>query len=167
MQQPENIRYFRQQTNRKPDAIAQISGSSDYPNVHGTVLFWQTGKGVVLEVCAAGLPTSTKHPCDNLIFAFHIHEGTSCTGTQDDPFADTGGHFNPLGCEHPGHAGDLPPLFSNNSECYMSVWTNRFCLSSVLGRTVIIHRGIDDFTTQPSGAAGLKMACGKIKPFRK
>ncbi len=45
--------------------------------------------------------------------------------------------------------------------------TDRFLLSEVLGKTVIIHGNSDDFTTQPSGKAGDKLACGVIRVCKK
>ena len=92
-------------------------------------------------------------------FAFHIHEGRDCGG---EGFADTGGHFNPGNTEHPRHAGDLPPLLSDNGRAFMQVLTGRFRVDEVIGRTVIIHSHPDDFHTQPSGNAGTKIACGVI-----
>ena len=41
--------------------------------------------------------------------------------------------------------------------------TDRFCVKDVIGRTVIIHGGSDDFTSQPAGNAGPKIACGEIR----
>lgn len=92
-------------------------------------------------------------------FGFHIHEGGSCGGTE---FAQTGGHFDPAGREHPLHAGDLPPLLSAGGKAYLSVVTNRFCVEDILGKTVVIHDDPDDFTSQPAGNAGMKIACGII-----
>jgi Cu-Zn family superoxide dismutase len=34
----------------------------------------------------------------------------------------------------------------------------------ILGKTVIIHGSPDDFTSQPAGNAGQKIACGEIRP---
>ena len=67
------------------------------------------------------------------------------------------------GCEHPNHAGDLPPLFGNNGFALSLFLTNRFTVDEVIGRTIIIHDHPDDFTTQPSGNSGTKIACGVIR----
>lgn len=45
----------------------------------------------------------------------------------------------------------------------MSFLTNKFTLQDVIGKVVIIHSMPDDFTTQPSGNSGEKIACGKIE----
>ncbi len=146
-----------------PNAIAQIKGSNDYSDLHGSVIFKQTSKGVLITAEIYGLPYENE--CNSGIFAFHIHNGSSCTGNEQDPFSDAGTHYNPNSCEHPYHAGDLPPLFSNHGYAYMSVLTDRFTVKEIIGRVIIIHREIDDFKTQPSGNSGTKIACGKIKLF--
>jgi Cu-Zn family superoxide dismutase len=146
----------------RPDAKAAIRGSAAYPDVIGTASFYQTKDGVLLCVEVAGL----KHgdaPCARGIFAFHIHEGGSCTGNAEDPFADTKGHYNPSDCAHPYHAGDLPPLFEANGRAFTAVLTDRFKVGDVIGRTLVIHSAPDDFTTQPSGNSGKKIACGLIR----
>ena len=146
---------------RPPEAQAVVKGSNDYPDIKGIVFFYQLGCGVLVMAEVRGLPHGgDKCPAD--IFAFHIHEGNSCTGTAEDPFAGAGGHYNPNGCPHPAHAGDLPPLFGNDGYAFMAVFTDRFSVADVTGRTVIIHKSPDDFTTQPSGNSGKKIACGKI-----
>lgn len=147
---------------RRIQASAQIKGSSEYPKLKGNVKFVQMTNGVLLTVEVWGLPQD-KSKCSNGIFAFHIHEGGSCTGNSDDPFADTNGHYNPDNCPHPYHAGDLPPLFGNDGYAYMSVFTNRFTVKEVVGKTVVIHEKYDDFSTQPAGNAGKKIGCGVIR----
>lgn len=89
--------------------------------------------------------------------------GTSCTGNSNDEFADAKTHYNPQNCPHPYHAGDLPPLIENNGYSYMSVFINKFTVKDIIGKVVIIHEMPDDFTTQPSGNSGTKIACGEIK----
>lgn len=65
-------------------------------------------------------------------------------------------------CPHPFHMGDLPPLIENNGYAYMQVLINKFKIKDILGKVIIIHDSPDDFTTQPSGNSGTKIACGKI-----
>ena len=92
----------------------------------------------------------------------HIHEGESCSGNENDPFADAGAHYNPGDCPHPQHAGDLPPLFASGGSAWNAVLLNRFGIDEVIGKTIIIHQKYDDFESQPSGDSGLKIACGVI-----
>lgn len=146
---------------RRPQAWAFVQGSNDYPTVRGDVRFYQTTFGVVVVTEMMGLP-DTGAACAAPIYACHIHEGGACTGNSADPFADVGTHYNPDGCPHPYHAGDLPPLFSAGGYAYSVCLTDRFTVDEIVGRAVIIHAGLDDFTTQPSGNAGQKMACGVI-----
>lgn len=138
-----------------PQATARFIGSPAAPTLSGTVQLCQLPQGVLVTVHVSGLPQNN----DSSFFALHIHEGGSCTG---DGFPNTKGHYNPSSAPHPGHAGDLPPLLSNGGEAYLSVLTNRFRLADVLGRTVVIHSGPDDFHSQPAGTAGTKIACGVI-----
>ena len=145
----------------RPQAIARLKGSALYPNLLGTVRFYEHPYGVLVVAQAEGLP-NFGNVCSSPIFALHIHEGGTCTGNGTDPFADSGMHYNPQGCPHPYHAGDLPPLFGANGYAFGACLTNRFTLDEIIGRTVILHSSFDDFSTQPSGNAGAKIACGEI-----
>ncbi|MBQ9151437.1 MAG: superoxide dismutase family protein, partial [Clostridia bacterium] len=91
---------------RRPQAWAAVQGSERYSEIYGVVRFYQTTLGVVVSAEITGLP-DTEDPCMAPIFAFHIHEGGRCSGNSADPFADVGTHYNPEGCLHPYHAGDL------------------------------------------------------------
>ena len=148
---------FALQLPRRPQAAASVRGSREYPNVRGTVRFYQTPCGVLVAAEIQGLP-QTEQPCRGGIFAFHIHSGTACCGDENDPFAQALGHYNPKNCEHPYHAGDMPPLFGSGGQAFLAFLTDRFSIQEVLGRTVIIHQRPDDFSTQPSGNAGKKIA---------
>lgn len=152
---------FAQMLGRQPAAKAVVKGSDAYPELHGEVLFYDDIGGTLVMAQMFGLPKAEK-PCDPQVFAFHIHDGESCTGNESDPFADSGMHYNPQDCPHPAHAGDMPPLFGNDGYAYMVFYTAHFMVSDVIGRTVIVHSKPDDFKTQPSGDAGTKMACGQI-----
>jgi len=147
---------------QRPQAMAILHGGRDYPHIRGNVRFYGTRYGVLVVAEVTGLPVADD-PCENSIFGFHIHTGGGCGGTFDDEFADTLGHYDPYGCPHPYHAGDLPPLFGNNSgRAFSAFLTDRFTVEEILGRTVVIHSDPDDFVAQPSGNSGVKIACGVI-----
>jgi len=149
-----------------PNAIAKIGGSREYPDISGEVCFYKIPEGTLVVVAVAGLPKPHEH-CKSPIFAFHVHDGGSCSGTLADPFANAGAHYNPHGCPHPYHSGDLPPLFGAGGYAFSAVLTDRFTVEDIIGKTVIIHSSPDDFMTQPSGNAGTKLACGEIVATRR
>lgn len=145
----------------KPDAVSLITGNGESKSLHGEARFYQTDKGVIVATEIFGLPENDDL-CASPIFAYHIHEGFSCGG---DGFSETGMHYNPNGLPHPCHSGDMPPLFSSNGYAISLFLTNRFNVKEIIGRTAVIHSLPDDFTTQPSGNAGEKIACGVIYAF--
>ena len=156
--------------NRASSAWAQLQGTGAGQGIRGRIDFYEVPGGTLVTAEAYGLPTREVQPgqtvapgCMGRVFAMHIHEGGSCTGNEKDPYANAGKHFNPAGCEHPYHAGDMPPLFGNGGYAWNAFFTDRFRPSDVVGRTVILHAGLDDFTSQPAGNAGAKLACGEIK----
>ncbi len=139
--------------NEKPCAYAMISGEN---GIMGTICFYPCLKGSVLIYEIDHLPHS--QTCQGGIFAFHIHEGSSCQDSQ--------GHYNPQNCEHPHHLGDLPSLFATDGKAWAIVYIDKFKPEDVIGRTIIIHEHEDDFHSQPSGNSGSKIACGEIRGFK-
>lgn len=148
----------------RPGAVAEVKGGDEYPSISGVVRFYRSHGGVIVYAIVGGLPRS-ESVCQEKIFGFHIHEGTDCGGEADNPFSDSMSHYNPEKCTHPNHAGDMPPLFGNDGSAVLLFLTNRFSVSDIIGRTVIIHDSPDDFTTQPSGNSGKKIACGVIRKY--
>ena len=146
---------------KRPDAIAKINGSHLYPNLRGIVEFLQIKEGVLVSACISGLPTSDDI-CRNPVFAMHLHSGLSCTENETDPFADAATHYNPENCLHPYHAGDMPPLFGASGLAISMFLTDRFSVEEIIRKSVIIHSGFDDFSSQPAGNSGEKIACGVI-----
>lgn len=142
------------QCNQRNCAQAMINGSEQYPELRGKVLFIQKKDGVLVKAEIVGLPKN-----ESGFFGFHIHEGNNC---DNEGFPNVGGHLNPQNRNHPLHIGDLPPLLSCGGKASMTVKTCRFNVREIIGKTVIIHFGADDFRTQPSGNAGEKIACGII-----
>lgn len=147
----------------RPQAYAQIHGNENYADIQGDVRFYNTTYGVIVIADISGLPR--KNDCSSPIFAFHIHESGNCTGNMNDMLANVGMHYNPNSCPHPYHAGDLPPLFGANGYAFSAFLTDRFTINEIIGKVVIIHSSPDDFTSQPSGNSGDKIACGVIKIF--
>ncbi len=147
--------------NLPPQAMAMVRGNKTHSAIVGWVKFYQMPGGVLVAARITGLPEpSEDYPTG--IFGFHIHTGARCSGTAADPFADALTHYNPGKSFHPNHAGDLPPLFGNNGYAFQVFFTNRFAVREILHKTVVIHAGFDDFTSQPAGNAGEKIACGEI-----
>lgn len=147
---------------QRPHAFARIKGSPEYPSITGNAKFYQTDWGVLVAIEVSGLPAPASE-CSLPVFGLHIHSGDRCTGNAEDPFADALTHYNPNDCQHPNHAGDLPPLFDNSGYSFQMVLTNRFTVKEIIGKTIIIHAMPDDFKTQLSGDSGIKIACGKIR----
>ena len=139
----------------RADAVAYIHGGYDAPALSGEVRFYQEQGRVLVVAEITGLPKTNEAG----FFGLHIHEGNRCSG---DAFSATGGHYDPTGERHPMHAGDLPPLLLCRGEAYLAVRTARFCVAEIIGRTVVIHSGPDDFQSQPAGNAGTKIGCGVI-----
>ena len=141
---------------KRPYAAAQIRGGMEAPQLSGCVQFYQENGCVLIVAKLSGLPKEN----ETGFFGFHIHEGDNCSGTD---FSGTDSHYNPFGQAHPKHAGDLPPLLKCQGNAYLSVRTDRFSVSDIIGRTVVIHSDPDDFHSQPAGNAGKKIACGVIR----
>lgn len=141
-------------------AYARINGSSSYHRVSGTVKFYQSDNcAVYVEAEIFGLPTDKYHhsPC---FFGFHLHENGDC----GNDFEDTGGHYNPYDLPHPMHLGDFPPLISSDGYAWMCFYDGSLTINEIMDRSVIIHANADDFTSQPSGSSGVKIACGVVCP---
>ncbi len=145
-----------------PQACAKILGSEKYNSLRGTVSFYDIGYAILVTTSLYGIPYRNSY-CQHPVLGLHIHEGRTCTGNEEDPFADAGGHYNPENCQHPMHAGDLPPVFVNEGIAWSAVITTRFTIREITGRTIIVHAMADDFHTQPSGNSGEKIACGIIR----
>ena len=106
------------------------------------------------------------------VHGFHVHETGDCSAAEP-AFAKAGGHFNPAGHPHAGpqssqrHAGDLGNLeIAADGTGRLDTMSTDLTLSpgpnSVIGKAIIFHEGADDFTTQPTGNAGGRLACGVV-----
>lgn len=129
--------------------------------VAGTVIFTRVAGGVQISATVEGLAPG-KH-------GFHIHERGDCTAPDG---TSAGGHYNPDGHPHAGpnakvrHMGDLGNLEAdqNGRATYerRDDYVTLTGAASIIGRAVVIHAGEDDLSTQPTGNAGGRLACGVI-----
>ncbi len=106
------------------------------------------------------------------LHGFHVHERGDCSARDG---TSAGGHFNPDGSphgspltdsagRHVGDLGNLAPDPSTGIAAYDRV-DEQLSLSgprSIVGKSVIVHAGADDLESQPTGAAGARIACGVI-----
>ena len=141
----------------RPQAVAWFQGKEDQSQLGGFVKFYATSfGGTLVEIEVYGLPDKKG---DSNFYGLHIHEYGNCSNS----FTNTGEHYNPKKVPHPFHAGDLPPLISNDGYAWGSFFDGRFSTAELIGRSIVIHKKADDFTTQPSGNSGEKIACGVIR----
>lgn len=147
----------------KTNAKAYIRGGAVAPDIRGVVYFDDVYNGSMVTAHITGLPKFSRNGTPIGPHGFHIHVKGDCTeGTADDPFPETGGHYNPGNRPHGDHAGDFPVIFSNGGEARMRFYTDKFKPADVIGRAVVIHLSPDDYRTEPAGDSGKKAACGVI-----
>ena len=144
-----------------PAAFTLIKGSERFPKIKGRIDFYDVYGGTLVVIEVHGLNRELEE-LNSGFWGFHIHEGGRCAGNAMDYFAWTKMHYNLKMTKHPAHAGDLPPILSQDGVGWMAVYTKRFYPEEIVGRTAVIHSKSDDFISQPSGNAGEKIACGEI-----
>ena len=134
--------------------------------VQGTITFEQMDGAVQMKAEFSGLTADGEH-------AIHIHENADCSA-EDGKSA--GGHWNPTDEPHGKwesaegyHSGDLGNLTADaDGNATMEFTTEQWCIGcdddkkNIIGHGVIVHQDADDFTSQPSGAAGARVSCGEI-----
>ena len=130
-------------------------------NIQGSLSFTKVEGGIKIEGMISGLNPG-KH-------GIHVHEYGD--GSSQDAMS-AGDHFNPGGQMHGSpesqthHTGDLGNIEADDNGV-ANVMIVEPLLSfegpnSIVGRSVIVHEKEDDFTTQPSGASGSRIAWGVI-----
>lgn len=85
-----------------------------------------------------------------------------------------GGHWNPTNTAHGKwgdgefHLGDIGNItVGKDGTGVIELTTDLWEIGTgsdrdVVGKAIILHAGADDFTSQPSGAAGARIGCGAI-----
>ena len=140
--------------------LASASGSL----VSGKVTVTPMAGGVHLTGTVGGLPANSTH-------GFHIHEKGDCSAADA---SSAGPHFNPSAAPHgkaesgAHHAGDMDNVVANaegvvNLDVHVSgVTLGGGAANDIAGRALVVHAAPDDYTSQPAGNAGARVACGVI-----
>jgi superoxide dismutase, Cu-Zn family len=142
-----------------------LQAASD-SNLSGNVVFTQEGEKVSMTAIISGLAEG-KH-------AIHLHEKGDCSAADAK---SAGGHWNPTDAQHGKwgssngfHKGDIGNFeVDANGNGTVNLTTDKWCIGcgdakkDILGKAVIVHDGVDDYTSQPSGAAGTRVGCGVIQ----
>jgi Cu-Zn family superoxide dismutase len=145
------------------NAISTIMAKNS-SGISGTVSFIETD-GIVSMVAKISGLTPKDH-------AIHIHAVGDCSANDG---TSAGGHWNPTNVDHgiwgtaPFHIGDIGNIESGEKGTgTINRETDLWCINcndetrNIIGKAIIIHEGPDDFTSQPSGAAGDRIGCGEI-----
>ncbi len=141
--------------------LAATEGNS----ASGALEFMALDGGVHMTGQVRGLAPDSRH-------GFHVHETGDCSAPDA---SSAGDHFNPHGTAHgrvgapPHHVGDSDNLAADAQG--VARVDNRVAgatlgdgaPSDIVGKAVIVHAGADDYTTQPTGDAGARLACGIIE----
>ena len=131
----------------------------------GTAIFTEEKGAVTMIAIVSGLSPGSH--------AIHLHESADCSSEDG---TSTGGHWNPTKQAHGKwgstdgyHKGDIGNFTANeNGQGTITFITPEWCIGcgdpakDILGKALIVHQGVDDFTTQPTGDAGGRISCGGI-----
>lgn len=134
-------------------------------NVKGEVTFTQDDDEVDMIAMLSGL-SEGEH-------AIHIHQTADCTAADG---SSAGGHWNPTnephgkwGASEGYHKGDIGNFTADaDGNAKIEFSTDEWCINcddenkNILGKGLIVHQGVDDYTSQPSGDAGARVSCAGI-----
>ncbi|WP_346882008.1 superoxide dismutase family protein [uncultured Algibacter sp.] len=148
-----------------PKKITMALNAKSDSNVSGSVVFNENNGKVSMTAIITGL-----EPGEH---AIHIHQSSDCSSADGK---SAGGHWNPTnaphgkwGAETGYHKGDIGNFTAGkNGNGTISITTDQWCIGcgddtkDILGKGIIVHAGSDDFTSQPSGAAGKRVSCAGI-----
>ena len=153
----------------KKDEVKKIKVTLDPKSdskLSGNVVFTQENGEVTMTAIIDGLAEG--------MHAIHIHESADCSAKDG---SSAGGHWNPTFEKHGKwgdpdgyHRGDIGNFkVDANGNGTITMTTDQWCIDcddetkNIVGKAIIVHDGVDDFTSQPSGAAGTRVGCGVIK----
>jgi Cu-Zn family superoxide dismutase len=147
-------------------AEAVVTGTKADTVVQGTLKFEQLKNGSVKMKLELYVPKKA-----NQTVAVHFHEHGMCGNAG----MDAHGHWNPTNKSHGKwgsasfHSGDIGNIkLDAKGKGKLELTTKLWSIggpdsTNIVGRGVIVHSGVDDYTSQPAGNAGSRIGCGEIK----
>ena len=154
-----------QPAEKKSGILADIAPTTADSTAKGNLKFQQKDGSVLISGSISGLKPNAWH-------AFHVHENGSCA----DAGNAAGGHFNPTSQPHGNaqgggahHLGDQANLQADAGGTakvnahFSGVTLGDGGANDVMGKAIVVHADADDYTSQPSGNAGGRIACGVIR----
>ncbi|WP_373055979.1 superoxide dismutase family protein [Zunongwangia sp. H14] len=149
----------------EPQEITVNLEAKSGSDLAGTITFTEEDGEVTMEGTITGLSEGTH--------AIHIHEKADCSAEDG---TSAGGHWNPTnqphgewGDEEGYHRGDIGNFEVNSDgEGTIDFSTDEWCIGcddpnkNIVGKAIIVHDGVDDYTSQPSGDAGTRVGCAEI-----
>lgn len=146
-------------------ATSNIYSTADTAAQIGSAKFYQLADGKI----RLDLEIDMKERADSNV-AVHFHDKGACGNKGED----AGGHWNPTGEDHGAwdahahHSGDIGNLtLDAYGHVSHSITTDRWSIedaaaNSIIGKSIIVHAGTDDYKTQPTGNSGPRAGCGII-----
>lgn len=147
------------------NAQAALHSTSD-DTLIGTMDFYDMGNGKV----KMEMEINYQNRADSSV-AVHFHEHGDCGNMGEDAH----GHWNPTDENHgkwgidPYHSGDIGNIaLDGKGHATYSLVSDRWSLkegdANYIGNLgVIVHGGVDDYATQPTGNSGPRIGCGIIE----
>lgn len=143
-------------------ATAKLEAKSG-SQVEGEAQFYEQNGQVTMTLKVKNLPQGAH--------AAHLHEKGDCSAADA---TSAGPHWNPTSENHgmwghpPHHAGDIGNIdVAVNGIGTATLTTDQWSIGTgqpndILNHAVVVHANADDFTSQPAGNAGGRVACGVI-----
>ena len=148
-----------------PKTLSVLMEPKSDSKVQGEAFFSEENGVVRMEAKFTGM-TPGKH-------AIHLHEKADCSAADG---TSAGGHWNPTLEKHGKwgdatgyHKGDIGNFEANDEGNGKIIFeTEEWCIGcedekkNIVGKSIIVHQGVDDYVSQPTGDAGGRVSCGGV-----
>lgn len=154
-----------QEVKEVPTIISVVMEPKSDSGIYGEAYFAEENGVVRMDAKFGGMKPG-KH-------AIHLHEKADCSAADG---TSAGGHWNPThekhgkwGAAEGYHKGDIGNFEVNDDGSgQITFETDQWCIGcgdekkDIIGKSIIVHEGVDDYVSQPTGNAGGRVACGGV-----